>query len=309
LGYAGAGEEGLSRYVTKDGILLRGVAPNDVTWLTKDPSKTYYDDGKFTTRDDASLDSLCGFLFGVAVAHRNGRLIPPLKNAMKRLADRFVADGYRLKKVDGGFTTYGDCRPGIFQAPVRNLAAALVSYWGETCGADTPGWRQICLDHNKEFENLETHVLWKHAWYNDHLAILTACAGYMAESIFFYPARKGFDRLLVKHTKTGNAFLIQMAQYLGETLSQEQVGISMKVLLEFTDTPVPNGKSAVTVKNEDYPSVKWDGQRVAKQPVPAWRRPPADYFWQRNPYSLEGASYENYSGLDFLMAYTLRRRS
>ena len=307
------GENGLARYVSPEGFLHRGVAPHGAPWFTVDPSKVYQDDGSWVTRDDASLDSLLGFLFGVAMASRTKRMTPALCGAMKRLASRFVADGYRLKNPDGSFTTYGDCRPGVVQAPVRNLAATLVAYWGEACGAPTPGWRDICKSYGGEFSRTETHVLWKHAWYNDHLAMLATCAGFMADAAWFSGCRAGLDVLLTKHAKAGNAFLIFMDDYLEPNSispgKRARLDNANLVLLEFSDTMAPNGKRAGTVKNEGYPAFMWGGQRMARQPVPAWRRPPADYFWQRNPYSLEGSSSENYSGLDFLLAYTLRQEA
>jgi hypothetical protein len=114
--------------------------------------------------------------------------------------------------------------------------------------------------------------------------------------------------LLKKHTKAGNAFLIFMTYRLTPGLiSYDQLQTARKVLLEFTTTGVPNGKSASTVKNEDYPSIVYGGERVAVQPVPAWRRPPSDFFWQRSPYSLEGSEAHGYSGLDYLISYAAMR--
>jgi len=304
------GADGLAFHVM-DGHLLRGYAPAGVTWLSRDISraKNYRDhpDGS-TTLDDASLDSLAGFCFGSAIAMERSQCPGSLCRAISALATRFVSDGFRLTCLDGTPTKYGDCRPGIFQAPVRTLAAAVLTHTGHAMQGFHPDsplkvWKDIARRYGAEFSRTETHVLAKHAWFNDNLAVMLTLAAAMSGSPDLAdPAKKGLAVLLRKGDKLGNAMLGAAAAHVGMG-TQARADMVQKVLVEFAEAPAPNGKLACAVKNADYPSITWDGRRVATQPVPAWRRPNTDFFWQRSPYSLEGGDGNDYAPLDFLIAY------
>jgi hypothetical protein len=308
--YGWDGTSGLALHV-RDGRLLRGYAPAGARWLVRDinRARNYHDlpDGS-TVLDDASLDSLVGFCFGASVAVARGECPGPLCRAVSDLAIQFAADKCRLTCLDGSFTKYGDCRPGIFQAPVRNLAAAVLLHLGHQMQgypADSPlkVWKDIVRKYGAEFSRTETHLLANHPWFNDNLAVMSTLSALMSDHQEFEPARAGLRVLLKKGDKLGNAFLAAASEHVGEKMTGPRNTMIEKVLLEFAEAPEPNGKMACAAKNAGYPSVMWDKKRVATQPVPAWRRPNTDFFWQRSPYSLEGGDGNDYAGLDFLIAY------
>ena len=61
-----------------------------------------------------------------------------------------------------------------------------------------------------------------------------------------------------------------------------------------------------------YDQFKLNGRYVSKRPLPLWKRPAWDYFWQRNPYDLNGHEnddkpYAQYASLDFLLPYWMGR--
>jgi hypothetical protein len=52
---------------------------------------------------------------------------------------------------------------------------------------------------------------------------------------------------------------------------------------------------------------KWlkGGHAEARQPIPIHLRPQADFFPQRNPYSLVGGDHHHLNSLDFCLEYYL----
>jgi hypothetical protein len=310
-GYDYRGAWHLARMVTKDGVLLRGAVPSGTPWFVMDTGNKQFihDDGLMIRRDDASLDSLAGFCFGAAMALHMDRCPVELTAAIDRLATRMLQDGYRLKNMDGSNTKYGDCRPGLIQAPVRTLAAAVVARLGEQVGAvNRSTAKKLCDRYGREFARTESHLLWNHPWANDNLALMLTASALLLEKDFG-DARKGMEILRDKAMLYGNSFAIYLAKFCGLGLSLDGLSVASKIMCEFTDSPAPNGKSSCTTTNEGYPSVMFHGQRVATQPVPVWRRPNTDFIWQRSPYSLEGTDGNNYPGLDYLVAYFLRENT
>ena len=120
----------LARYINR-GVLCRGAMPVALegTLFHRDPSKTYYDEDGFVFREDASLDSLVGVMFGAAIANRFGgpEVAAILAGPLKEFSARFTKDNFKLISRDGKPTTHGNCTPGVIQASVRIIASALPS--------------------------------------------------------------------------------------------------------------------------------------------------------------------------------------
>ena len=283
----------LSRYINR-GVLCRGAMPRDLEGILfhRDPSKTYYDDDGFVFREDASLDSLVGVMFGAAIANRFGgpEVAAILAGPLKELSSSFTKAGFKLISRDGKPTTHGNCTPGVIQAPVRIIAAALPSL---VSGGEE--WKGIAGRFAPEFAVPDTQIPGKMSWVNAHLAILSTLT-FVAAAPEGAPglkeAKRGLASLLSKYTDAGNSFLVFAAAVLGASVSSEQLDKATKALLEF-----PVGAKPAAVIGPDAP---------ADQPVPAWKRPPADVFWQRNPYTQKGSESNEYTRLDFLLALYLK---
>jgi hypothetical protein len=227
------------------GILYRGAVPRSLEGecFHRDPTKGYFDVGGWVYRDDASLDSLLGVMLGAAFVMRFGDEVSRsiLCEPLKIFAARFKADGYRLVRRDGTPTTYGDCRPGVFQAPVRVLAAALPSLV-----AGTPDWRAIATAYAPEFSTTDTQVPGRISYVNAHLAMLANVAFVAAvptRTSFKAPghaeAEDGLRRLVAKYADAGNSFVVMAARALGVSVPQSARDKAAKVLVEFPVGPKP----------------------------------------------------------------------
>ena len=298
--------------------IVRGVSasPAPSHYLTDPTWQHFYytQDGRLK-REDASLDSFVGWLFGTACYLKFGKPSDAFKEHVASFARQFEKDGFRLLNRDGKMTLYGDCRPGILQGPVRTLAAVTCMRLGDLCGYRNDTWSTLAKRYEKEFERTATHFGWKRAWYNDHLAMLTNLS-YALATEDGMPGRagtlQGLKNLKYKHRKTGNAFLTYASALVGVVPTAQEQETATQVLLEFGGQAQPhNGKAQVPISNSTDSSVKkvkWGNALVAVQPLPAWQRPPADVFWQRSPYGLDGGGdARQYSGIDFLIAYWAKR--
>ncbi len=295
--------------------LVRGVIPHEYVGQGKpfviDTSKPdqYWHDGDLLFKDDASLDSLAGWLYGVATAISLDMTTQEQRNAIARYCQQFIKDRYRLRNRDNSPTRFGDCRPGFFQAPVRTLATVTILRMGELLTGSDFGWRKMARRFSAEFARTETHVPGRVDWENANLAVLINSA-YAMVAPEAAPggreARDGLRNLLRKERAWGNAFLVNQCRALGIEVPAEQLRVADKILREFPLGP-GNPKIPAVVKGEG-PSIKVSGERCARQALPPWRRPPADFVWQRNPFVLDGGTEARYNGLDLLIAYYLVRK-
>lgn len=300
----------LARYFYATGpgqsILVRGAMPQALEGEAAgglfhvDPNNAskYFTDGMsgtlYTYREDASLDSLLGAMFGAAIVGRFGdaatRAI--LAGPLARFATGFQAAGYKLTNRNGTPTKYGNCTPGLTQAPVRTLAAALPSLV-----AGTDGWRAIAKTYGSEFATPDTQIPNKMSWVNAHLAILATltyvCAA-PADAPALEDAKNGLRSLMDKYADAGNSLLIHAAACLGVTPSASQKEKADKILLEF---PLA-GKPKASLNNSAVPAL---------QPVPVFQRPPVDNIYQRSPYQCNGEAGEDYNRLDYLLPHYLSK--
>lgn len=281
----------LAKYVRR-GVLHRGAMPASLenNLFHRDPTKTYHvDEDDFVRRDDASLDSLLGFCFGAATIQKYGdrEAISIIGGATASLCGQFIEDDCRLVKRDGSPTRFGNCRPGLFQAPVRVMAACLPSL---VCGC--PVWRRIAEEYAPEFSTPDTQIPGKMSWVNANLATLAALT-YVTATADRDPgrseARHGLNRLLDKYSDAGNAFLIFGCLAARVPISGDERRIGELVLAEFP----------LDAKRRNSPFIA-----VHDQPAPVFLRPPQDIVWQRSPYEMGGGEEAIiYNRLDFLVSY------
>jgi hypothetical protein len=250
-------------------------------------------------------------------------MMPTIKKTISSFAAQILADGNRMCNRDGTPTKYGDLRPGMIQGPVRNLALALIYrlwYVASNTQQAYDLWKNIAKKYGKEFDKTETHFLWKHAYYNDHLAFLAnTCYALLVgpEEDGGKEVREGLKRLLYKTRKYDCPYF----HYLAHLVKVESPYLNLtkadSLLAEWRIAPQhPNGKTCLETINSTDPSIKTvkiDGQLRAASPLPIWKRPSQDFFWQRGPFDLDGfIGYKNeecyqHNGLDFLVSYYLRQ--
>jgi len=294
----------------------------------KDPSRKYYFNGEYVYIDNVSESTLIGHLFGLWAFHYTGLKNPLVTQMISDLADQLIADGYILKNTDGSTPKFGNLKPGFLTAPIR--IAALCSLFSLAYAiTQKPIYREEYNKIHKAYRGAlthpETHFLWIHPFYQDVLAymcltmLLTTEKGLVdKDDGLIKDLTKSFDVLWEKTNRDGNPFYYAMYRLSTEKEFLEQGKQSLKTLREF-DTEFNRGKQKVEKINSFNPSipkVTWGyfskKQTIARQPLPIWRRPGADFFWQRDPRSLDGdigikEVVETYNGMDFLVAYYLLR--
>lgn len=294
----------LSRYFYPvapwNAALVRGAMPlaleHDLFSIDPANAVQYFSDGTYQYREDASLDSLLGAMFGAAMINRFGDAASRsvLIGRLQGFSRNFTAAGFTLVNRNGLPTTYGDCSPGLLQAPVRILAATLPSLV-----AGTDDWKAIAEAYGPEFSSTDTQAPGEVAYVNAHLAVLATltyvCAA-PAGAPGLADAKEGLQILMDKYADSGNAFLVLAARALGAPVTTIQLDKANKVLLEFPLGPKPkSGLNSSTA--------------ASLQPVPVWQRPPVDIIWQRSPYPYSGSDDHSYSRLDYLLAHYLGRMS
>jgi hypothetical protein len=318
----------LLRGATPSGATLGSPGSTDTPYL-KDPAwaDDYFMDGGQHLRQDASLDSLAGYLFGMTSALRlisikAGPTWYTAHTSVGNFYGSFRSAGYKLVNRDGSPTRYGNCSPGVFQGPVRNLAAALSARLAAGFGhVSNDEWHKIAKKYGKDFERTGFYFGHKHGWYNDNMAAMLGVSYCMLvgpNEPGGAEAREGLKRLLRQTRKHGNAFFVYLAKLVGVDSPHITTDRADSMLIEFGRPGIlPDGKTAVEILNSKDPAletVRWYrfGEKKAAQSLPAWRRPAADFVWQRDPFSLDGwvgvhTPTVEYNGLDYLVTYWLRK--
>ena len=253
----------------------------------------YFTDGAYTYREQASLDSLMGLMFGAAIINRFGDAPSKsvLAGPLTAFSKSFTAAGYNITNRDGSVTKYGNCAPGFTQAPVRILAATLPSLV-----AGLTDWQVLAKNYAPEFSTTDTQIPGKISYVNADLSILAslayACAA-PAGAPGLSSVVSGLKSLMGKYADSGNSFLIYACARLGIKPSLGQMAKAAKVLNEFPIGPKPQ----ISLSTDNVDSL---------QPVPVWQRVQSDVIWQRSPYPFYGKEYYNqYNRMDFLIAHYL----
>lgn len=307
--------------------LCRGadLHPERGGFYAVDPSRKHYRDGDYAFIDDCSESSLLGVLLGtwavMAEPGAPGHLRWQAICLVRDLAEQVVKDGYRLLNQDGTPARYGDLRPSMLTAPIRlaSLAALLcLAAQGADDGANRwkREYRSLMDAHVGAVTNPETHLLWVHPWYQDLLAymallvLVTQDGGLSGKRD---DLRHAMTRLWRKNRNEGNSLYCYMvARALGPAaLSPEDLRGARQTLEEFNvaNPALPTGKQPGKAHEPGQSVVTWGAlykpRMVTLQPIATWRRPPADFIWQRCPYEPRGETHARYNGMDFCAAYWL----
>ncbi len=306
--------------------LSRGFIGKDEGHL-QDPNHDYYLDGEYLYKDNCSESSIIGHIFGLwavrykhpATMHseRAGRLLV-------RLARQIIEDGYRLKNQDDTNARHGDLRPPAWWAPHRDpvrsaaLGVLLLLAYDVSRNEDfLDRYKKLARNNAISWGHLEVHFVFVyHEWYRDILGHLLNAMLITTDKWTGYTKHycRGYNNLWCRTKKQGNPIYCFLRKEVTGTVQSGYIDQAMKTLHEFNTDPKngPTAKEPAKVKNTGGPydvgfvyGPKWlrGGKPHAKQPLPIHRRTPADFFFQRNPYELDGSESHHYNGLDFLLSY------
>ena len=261
----------------------------------------YWDDGR--PNDTTSNDSATGALFGLyCVWKYNGPKANPL---ILRWADKVVKSDYALTDLSGEPTKYGKLADGIMTDPLRiTLLLALLALARKIDSRYDDIYERIYNRYREILPYPKVKLLWWDTDYDTHRAAIHLHILYMLTGDLTYKA--GLRRLhRICRAETNPWVNILCSPALG----LENVNLS---LLNTFETAMV--RTNVRTQNSHYHwSVKWGKKLRAKSPLPIYRRGSQEFFWQRNPFSLDEwpnneVANKRHSSLDFLLCYWMAKR-
>jgi hypothetical protein len=316
-----------------DARLSRGADGIDGQHAT-DPSRTYYTEDGYVFTDECSESSLIGFLFGLWAVRANY----PVDHAFRLRADgmaasvysQLKADGMRLLNKDGSAAQFGDLRPRLTTAPIRISAGACAALLCDAAyftgrAASSGDYARIWRDHRGALTHPETHIAFVHPWYQDVIAYAVLLMQVDLAPAACLPQLLAAMRVMWEKTyKEDNPLYLAMATWAGIVPDARDVVRCRRTLEECnvgapSFVPSPKMAGSVVVPRADEFAVsgvdtftwgvwKWRTRRARSQ-VPVWRRPPADFLWQRCPYGLDGSADSAGNWMDYLLAYSMGARA
>lgn len=329
---------GLKLLASRGHPLARAVLPRWV--VIEKPGSWYGADDTLQWKEDASVDGVSGWLFGLLTIIE---LMPERREealaTLQRFTDSVIDNGYQLRNADGTPTRYGTMGGLVVNSPVGILCtlAALKTLHkyglGERYGR---AYERLAAPRHLEWAAYGSGPrLWDNSTTNHNIAHLALASALLAEN---EPGRwrvyaRGFLRLQEMTRNMGNSFWIYLADWtfrrrpeLAATLEGDEAW--RRFQLSRGDRLEAARRS---MQEWDYPAsktrfaegrpapaglrtVRWlfSPKIVSAQPVPVHLRPASDFIWQRSPYIIEGLPpsgepTKQYMPLDFLAAYVLGR--
>ncbi len=297
-----------------------------------DPNRTYYEDDEgYIFHQNCSESSLIGQnvgnFFAMLLGEKGPRKLAQISAV--DLADQLIADDYRMMDSDGITPAkFGDLRPGWRAAPIRVGTLACTLLLAHEASGDEEyrnRYRDLVWRNIGVLTHQETHFLWVHPYYQDLLAYwnyLILCtldrSGHQGK--FLGALRHLWERT----NQEGNSLYCYIAKLAGLDVGQDYIDQAEKTLNEFNLDPElgPTGKEPGSTANLDpfdHPSYvitprPWGikllngGKKLmSRQPLPPAFRPASDFFWQRDPYTIEGANTHHYNMLDLVLAAAMGR--
>ena len=330
---AGKALEGLALLASRGRPIARSVYPAQI--VTEPGGERFYSDGGWKWKEDASIDSMAGWVFGVLMVRE---LVPGLRPRADALLVSFArtlkSGGYRLRNSDGSLTRFNRVGGGLVNSPPGVLASLAVLKGAARADPGGP-WgeeheRWVAEGQDRWGAYASGPLLWKNKTTNHNIAFLALASALLTEDD---PARqtvyaRGMVRLHRLVERMGNSFWTYLALWsleragFGAPERDREVAAWMsrrglhlaraKVAMLEWDYPACKVKrEVVNSTRADLPIFRWPlfGSRSLPQPLPLWQRPPADFVWQRSAYSMDdwvGYSADppqRFSPLDFLTAY------
>lgn len=335
---AEAAFDGLRMMLSRGRPLARSVLPADI--VTEPPGKWYYRSAEWQWKEDASVDSAAGWVFGTLMVVE---LVPSRRaealDALRHYADVLIEGGLYLRNSDGKRTRFPSVGGDFVSSPVGVLGTLAVLRTLERSGAGEPYasvHQELVAAAQHEWGAYATApAFFRNVTTNHNIAILGLISAMLAED---QPARwrvyahglLRFDRLT---ERMGNSYWIYLTDWafaqrpqLAATLAGERDYEAFKAsraerirrartsMLEW-DYPRHKRKEKRRNSNRaDLEFARWFGlgPREAHSPLPIHERPGTDFVWQRSPYQLDGwldydGPPQDFAPLDFLSAYSLGR--
>jgi hypothetical protein len=295
---------------------------------TEAPGRFGRRDARWQWKEDASIDSAAGWVFGMVVAVE---LVPTRRkealDALQRYADTLAAGGYRLRNSDGTPTRYNAVGGAVINSPTGLLTtlAALKTLARAGRGQRFVEAHRVLADDGQDLwaAYATAPFSWLNVTTNHNIAMLGLSAALLAEDDPARQARYALGLLRVDELtrKMGDAFWIYLTDWALSRRPAAVAALEGSAALSRHRAIEPGllagAKTAMLQWHYPHNKLKLhrDGWRTARRPVPVYDRPAADFVWQRSPYARAGwpeavmrrSQGQAYAPLDFLIAYSLGR--
>lgn len=328
--------EGLALLASRGSPLARSIYPASLQ--TEPGGIQYYREGDWQWKEDASIDSTAGWMFGVVTIIR---FLPSRREAaitlLRGYIDTLIENGYRLKNSDGSVTRYHRVGGALVNSPV----GVLTTLAGLRVLAGQPGgevyqnelrrfkrWRQdrwgAYASGPSPRRNMTT---------NHNIGHLALAAALMTEDDPVSGGRyaNGLARLGRLTIHEGNSFWIYLSLWALEDYKtrggelppaasrwlagkEAHFARALPAMYEWNYPHNKKGRERINSERSEINWVRWPfGRKTPKRPIPVWQRPATDFLWQRPARSLDDwrdhdpDKNTRLSPLDFIAAYRLGR--
>lgn len=260
-----------------------------------------YADGR--ANDTTSNDSATGALFGLyCIWKYHG---PQANDLIVRWARKIVNSGYALTDLSGKPTKYGQLADGILTDPLRmTLLLAILALATKIDSSFDEIYERLYQRYREILPYPKVKLLWWDTDYDTHRAAIHLHILWQLTRDRLYMA--GLKRLHRITRKEMNPWVNILCS---PVLEPQNVNLSL--LNTFRKD---YARTDIRTQNSHYHwHVKWGKKLRSKSPLPIYRRGSQDFFWQRNPFSLDewpnnDVGNTHHSNLDFLICYWLAKR-
>lgn len=290
----------------KEGKLIRGTDPVQ---------------GGFA--DDASNDTLTGFVTGQWAAYRCGTpaIAQEAGANLIMVAEEILANGHALVNQDGTPTTYGQLVQGWKTDPLR-LTLAIAIYSAAYEMSRMPKWDNAAAELTARYWQIigfpKVKFLWWEKQYDTHRAALHL--GMILKTTQNQDLRKqcisGLARIWQMEHKAQDPWVAGLCHDGG--VDPVALKAAAQRLHEYEFDERGQEVERINTNKQDYWKSQgvrflvWDDNWRASQPLPFWMIGSQDFFPQRDLFSADNWQGETdpglrYNGGDFLASYWLHR--
>jgi hypothetical protein len=329
---AEAAFDGLSLLATRGAPIARAIYPIDLP--TEPGGLQYHRAGRWQWKEDASIDSTAGWMFGVITTLR---FLPSRRDAalerLRAYTDTLIKNGYRLKNSDGTLTRFNRVGGSWINSPVgvlTTLTALRVMAQqsnGKTYANELSRFKRQRQDRWGALAS--GSALWRNVTTNHNIGYLALATALLVEEDPNSAGRyaNGLVRLGQLTQHEGNSFWTYLSIWALEDFAQRggtlppasahwlaqketHFARARPAMLEWDFPANKRRHKPLNSERSDIEWVRWPlGPRTPKYPIPVWQRPAADFVWQRPARALRDKIVTDgrFVPLDFIVAYRLGR--
>ena len=311
-----------------EGLIARYYGKEENTHIEsrRDLRELHKGSGKFEGYvfvGNPSVDQLAGVFFGYAIAYdvvKDEGIRKAIREDVSKIMDHIVENGMLVRDVDGERANFTNMGPTTYSNSNKLMGLSFLKTAYHITGNKKYQEKYKKLIKNFGYAKKTLNVKWgvkgklldMEATFNDNVAFLGFynLIKYENDEKLVEIYKEGIKNYWEEWVKgEGNSFLnfiflASFPEYKGKSLAINEAIRSLYLLPEDKrGRRVENSKRNICKRKVLTKHFKFEEK--ACYPLPINERPIEDFYWQRDPYKLDGISGKNveYGGLDYLIAY------